>query len=195
MNYLAHLFLAQPTADSHMGNLLGDFRKGADISQYNQQILRGLDNHYLVDKFTDQHATTKAMKQLFKPQYRRFSGIAIDVMYDHFLIQHWTAFHAESFERFKAQSYVKLRERQSIMPPRMHTVIGKITQDDWFEHYREADSVYVAIGNIARRIRFKNDFERSVEDIDLHYEKLEQSFLEFFPQLVNHVNQTALEHK
>ncbi len=25
MNYLAHLYLAQPTADSHFGNLLGDF--------------------------------------------------------------------------------------------------------------------------------------------------------------------------
>ena len=50
MNYLAHLFLARPTADSHFGNLLGDFRRGVDISRYGRAVQLGLKNHYEVDK-------------------------------------------------------------------------------------------------------------------------------------------------
>ena len=40
MNYLAHLFLARPTADSQFGNLLGDFRRGVDIKEFGQDNFR-----------------------------------------------------------------------------------------------------------------------------------------------------------
>ncbi|QOL26850.1 DUF479 domain-containing protein [Thalassotalea sp. LPB0316] len=199
MNYLAHLYLAQPNADSHMGNLLGDFRKGTDITKYSNDILSGLDNHYLVDRYTDGHEIVKSAKQLFEPRYRRFSGIAIDVLFDHFLINHWHSLNKfesnekQSFERFKQQSYHLLLQRQLIMPERMERVVGMMVDDDWFEQYRDLSGVERALINIAKRIRFNNDFAGCVSDVNRHYQAFEQAFLNYFPQLLTHVENHALE--
>ncbi|MDY6889735.1 MAG: DUF479 domain-containing protein, partial [Pseudomonadota bacterium] len=53
MNYLAHLYFAQPTADSHFGNLLGDFGGRRHAEYLPNSVKSALENHYLVDKFTD----------------------------------------------------------------------------------------------------------------------------------------------
>ncbi len=196
MNYLAHLYFAQPNADSHMGNLLGDFRKGAQLDTYSQRIKLGLQNHYLVDKFTDSHPLIKQAKQLFKKEHRRFSGIAIDVLFDHFLIAYWSTYQLKSdvtFNKFKTQSYHYLLVNKSIMPERMQRVVTYMTTDDWFEQYRELDGIARALINIAKRIRFDNDFHHIVDDVYLHYQTLDQIFHQFFPDLAAHVEQSSPE--
>ena len=71
MNYLAHLYLAQTNADSYYGNLLGDFG-GKKLAKFLPTPIKlGLDNHYLVDKFTDSHAEIKQTKRLFSNKRKR----------------------------------------------------------------------------------------------------------------------------
>lgn len=193
MNYLAHLFLAQPTPDSHYGNLLGDFRRGVDINALPNPVLRGLKNHYLVDKFTDQHALVKQAKFIFSAEKQRFSGIAIDVLFDYFLIKHWQQFSSLDFATFKQQSYDLLQKRQPVMPARMKLVTRKIIEQDWFASYAHLDSIGSALDNISRRIRFNNQFSGSIEDIEKHYDELENIFLMFFPELMAHVTQANFE--
>ncbi|CAM4315802.1 hypothetical protein PSOS111911_13045 [Pseudoalteromonas ostreae] len=53
LNYLAHLYLAQPTVDSHFGSLLGGLGGNRHVKQLPITVKNALDNHYLVDKFTD----------------------------------------------------------------------------------------------------------------------------------------------
>jgi len=40
MNFLAHCFLAQPNAESLVGNLLGDFTRGANVDHMPKTVLR-----------------------------------------------------------------------------------------------------------------------------------------------------------
>lgn len=194
MNYLAHLYLAQPTADSHFGNLLGDFGGKRSVSNLSAKVQRGLDNHYLVDKFTDHHQAVHEAKQYFSPQRKRFAGIAIDVVFDHFLIQHWERFNQTPLEEFKANSYQLLQQRINEMPTRMQVVVTNMVNNDWFKEYETTTGVSIALNNIARRIRFANNFGGAIEDIERHYALFENLFLEFFPQLIEHVNQHALEN-
>ncbi|MCW8092530.1 acyl carrier protein phosphodiesterase [Alteromonas sp. ASW11-130] len=193
MNYLAHLYFAQRNADSHFGNLLGDFGGTKFVEEVPTAVRNGLENHYLVDKFTDNHSAIKEAKRLFAAQRRRFAGIAIDVVFDHFLIQHWDSFHTEPLAKFKHHSFALLRERIPCMPPRMQHVISHLTTNDWFKEYESIAGVGLALDNIAKRIRFSNNFEGSVEDISRHYQELEAIFLAFFPQLSQHVRNHALE--
>ena len=87
MNYFAHLYFAKPTVPSHIGNLLGDFRKGVDVASLCPETKRALDNHYVVDRFTDTHEDIKAAKALFTGHTKRFAPVAIDMLFDHFLIK------------------------------------------------------------------------------------------------------------
>ncbi|MCU4674174.1 ACP phosphodiesterase [Catenovulum sp. 2E275] len=193
MNYLAHLYLAKPNADSYFGNLLGDFRKGVDITPLPNTVLYGLKNHYFVDKFTDNHPLIKQAKRLFSKEKQRFAGIAVDVLFDYFLIKHWDSFSDMSFAEFKQQSYARLTSRIAHMPYRMQTVSRQIIQHDWFGSYAELEGIGVALDNIARRIRFQNQFNNSLQDIQVHYTEFEHLFLAFFPQLTYQVQQFGPE--
>lgn len=195
MNYLAHLYLAQPTADSHFGNLLGDFGGKRIANELPVTVKRGLDNHYLVDKFTDHHDMVNQAKQLFSPQRRRFAGIAIDVLFDHFLIQHWERFNQKPLRDFKAESYQLLQQRVHVMPGRMQSVVTSMVNNDWFKEYETTTGIGIALDNIAKRIRFANRFSGAIEDIERHYGAFENVFLEFFPQLIDHVKHHDLENK
>ncbi len=193
MNYLAHLYLAQPNADSHFGNMLGDFGGTKHLKSLPAAVNNGLNNHYLVDKFTDAHAEIKQAKLLFSASKRRFSGIALDVLFDHFLIRHWSRFHQVPFEQFKQKSYRLLNDRLTEMPSKMQIIVRSITTNDWFDEYRTVQGIGLALDNIAKRIRFANKFTGSIEDIHKHYDELEAVFLAFFPQLIAHVEQHGLE--
>ncbi|ASD66297.1 ACP phosphodiesterase [Pseudoalteromonas piscicida] len=193
MNYLAHLYFAKPTAASHFGNLLGDFQKGVNIQALPKPVQLGLQTHRQVDKFTDSHSITKSAKQLFPPTRRRFAGIALDVLYDHFLIKHWQQYHGTSLDDFKRQSFSLLHDNLHIMPAHMQRVVSAMTHNDWFASYESVAGVGHALDNIAKRIRFQNQFGGSEVDIKKHYHRLESGFHTFFPQLVEHIRQQSIE--
>ncbi|WP_377113480.1 ACP phosphodiesterase [Pseudoalteromonas sp. M58] len=193
MNYLAHLYLAKPTADSHFGNLLGDFGGQRQLTHIPTSVKNALDNHYLVDKFTDTHPLVKEAKQLFSAKRRRFAGVAVDVVFDHFLISHWQQFNNQSLIDFKHTSYDLLDRRIPVMPQKMQRVVTSMTKNDWFKEYESIDGVGRALDNIAKRIRFTNNFAGTAEDIIRHYSELDELFLAFFPELIKHVNEFNLE--
>lgn len=195
MNYLAHLALAQPNHHSLVGNLLGDFCKGVPLNSLPATILAGLANHRAVDSFTDQHPLVRQSRLLFSAQRRRFAGIALDVLFDHFLIRHWQQFYPQPFTQYKHQLYRQLAEAEPLMPVAMQRTMQSVRSDDWFGSYQHLPTVAMALERIAKRIRFSNQFSGVLTDIAPNYASLEQTFLLFYPQLQQHVVQLALEHE
>ena len=193
MNYFAHLYLAQPSNDSFMGNLLGDFRKGENTDAFPVQVQAGLQNHLLVDRFTDNHPLVKSAKRLFSPQTRRFSGVALDVLFDHYLINEWPNYHADDFETFKTECYRRLTSRLQVMPASMYRVVSSVIERDWFGHYATYNGTLQAIENLSRRVRFPNQFEKITEEICHHDVELRELFRAFFPELVDEVRRQNIE--
>ncbi len=193
MNYLAHAILAQPNLYSLTGNLLGDFCKGVALDSLPPQILAGLLNHRAVDRFTDQHPLVREAKQMFAVQRRRFAGVALDVLFDHFLIKHWQAYYPQPFADYKIQLYQQLALAEPLMPAAMAHTMRSVRQHDWLHSYQHLASVGQALDQIAARIRFTNQFGGAIDDIAAHYPALEQLFLQFYPRLCQHITALALE--
>ena len=63
MNWLAHLFLADPDVESRLGNLLGDLVKGKARDTLSPGLKRGLECHQIIDVFTDSHSIVKQSKR------------------------------------------------------------------------------------------------------------------------------------
>ena len=194
MNYLAHLFLARPTADSHFGNLLGDFRRGVDISRFGNAVQLGLKNHYEVDRFTDRHTSVLTAKALFRKSRRRFAPVALDIYFDHLLIKHWTLFTTQSFDDFRQQSFSLLERRLPTMPRTMQHSVGHMITHDWFEDYAKEEGIAKAISVVAKRIRFPNTFHLAVDDINANQDEIEKRFLGFFPDLIKHIKNNGPEN-
>tara|TARA_R110002126_G_scaffold8953_14_gene41185 strand:+ start:2905 stop:3504 length:600 start_codon:yes stop_codon:yes gene_type:complete len=193
VNYLAHAALAQPNQFSLVGNLLGDFCKGLQLETLHPAVRAGLENHRATDRFTDYHPIVKAAKVEFSATRRRFAGVALDVLFDHYLIRHWQQFYPQPFTEYKAQLYRKLNDAMPLMPAPMRDTMQRVCRYDWFASYQQLPQLGQALDHIARRIRFANNFSGIITEIMPRYTALEQDFLNFYPQLQQHLKQAGIE--
>jgi acyl carrier protein phosphodiesterase len=194
MNHFAHLALSSTTVESAVGNLLGDFARGVDQHQLPSAVLAGLLNHRAVDRFTDSHPVVLELKSCFSSDRRRFAGIALDIYFDHLLINHWEQFEQRHLETTIDEFYQRLSAGRSLMPgEEMRRVTQRIVDYDWFGSYRDIDSIAQSLDQVAGRIRFANRFDNSIEDIIRHRDLIQDGFFEFYPQLQQHIKQQAIE--
>ena len=194
MNHFAHLVLSQPTLESTVGNLLGDFARGVDPSSLPRAVLAGLQNHRAVDRFTDAHPRVREMKQFFSRERRRFAGIALDIYFDHLLISHWHRFEQRELQAVIDGCYRRMAAARELMPHEtMRRVTGRMVDYDWFGSYRDIDAVAESIDRVASRIRFANRFDNAIEDLLRNHEMIRDGFFEFYPALQRHVAELAIE--
>jgi acyl carrier protein phosphodiesterase len=187
VNYLAHLFLADDTPESLIGNLLGDFLKGLDREQYSISIQQGIKLHLKVDAYTDSHQIVREAKQLISLKRRRYAGVLIDVFYDHFLAKHWTNYSSIKLKSFTQRVYAVLWQNQLILPDRIRKFLPRMIEQDWLVSYQEMSGTEHALNRLAQRAKNGNVFAGSVEELKAHYQELDLSFQIFFPELVNYV--------
>ena len=194
MNHFAHLVLAQPTVESTVGNLLGDFARGVDVDALPAAVRAGLMNHRAVDRFTDTHPLVIEMKREFSPARRRFAGIALDIYFDHLLMQHWQQFEQGSLQEQINGFYKRMSAGQPMMPgAEMRRITQRMVDYDWFGSYRELDAIAESLDRVAARIRFEHRFENAIEDLRRNEASIQEGFLEFFPQLRRHIAELGIE--
>lgn len=183
MNHLAHLFLAPNSPEARVGSLLGDFARGVVPENLPEQVRTGLYHHRAVDAFTDRHPEVIASKRLFSDQRRRFAGVALDILYDHYLLRNWKLFSHVKADTFIDQVYRELAANAALMPEPMQQVTRQIVRHDWFRSYMDLENIGYALDRVAGRIRFTNAFSGIIEEIEEHDGELEHRFLQFFPEL------------
>ena len=188
MNYLAHLYFAEDTPESRVGNLMADFVRGpVDRQPYRGAVMRGMRSHVAVDRYTDGHDVVRESKALVSRPRRRFAGIIVDVCYDHFLARNWPDFSDEPLSDFIERTYGSLRAYRGDMPPVMARVIRHMVKNDWLGGYREVSGIGRALDGLSTRLRRPNSLAGSVEELEANYEEMEGQFLRFFPDLVRHM--------
>lgn len=193
MNFLAHCYLAQPTGQSLVGNLLGDFTRGANLESQPSAILLGLENHQAVDKFTDTHSALIPLKESVSKQRRRFVGIMSDVVFDYFLTKHWKDITDQDFDVFVDHCYQEIEASQAFMHARMQQAMLFMLRDDGLRINSTLEGVGKTLNRVAHKIRFKNSFHGAVEEIEANYAIYEQAFLTLFPELEAHIQLLAIE--
>lgn len=186
MNYLAHLFLANGTPESLIGNLLGDFAKGSVKSLYTAEIRKGIELHRSVDTYTDAHHIFRSSKRLIADRRRRFSGIMVDVFYDHFLAKHWNEYSDVSLDAFSSRVYAILADNQAILPASLLQLIPLMKAHDLLASYKQIEGIDNALKRIATRIKWQNNLGGGIEDLIANYQQLEADFCTFFPELINY---------
>jgi acyl carrier protein phosphodiesterase len=184
LNYLAHLYLADDSDDSLIGNLLGDFVKGRPGRQYNADIVAGIIFHRKIDVYTDAHPMMRASRSRITPQMSRFSGIIIDVCYDHFLARHWQRFSDQDLTVFIQRAYQVLQTNRPILPVRLQRILPFMVSEDWLGRYIELKSVGTTLDRIARRLTRGAQFKGAIVEVEKNYRQIEGDFLSFFPDLI-----------
>jgi acyl carrier protein phosphodiesterase len=185
VNYLAHLFVGGEKPADLVGNMLGDFVTPREIAAYPPQIRAGIRMHQRVDAFSDCHPVFAASRRRFRPPYRRYGGILVDLVYDHFLAKNWDEYSPEvGLPEFAGRAYAVLYEHHAILPASLQRILPHMIGDDWLCSYRDLDNIGRALRGISHRFRRENPLSTALDALQASYYALESDFGLFFPELV-----------
>lgn len=184
MNFLAHVYLAENTPESIVGNMLGDFVNAGFREKFRPEIVRGIIMHQQIDMFTDSHPVFLRSMGRIDGKYRRLKGIMIDLFYDHFLAKHWAQYSDEPLEAFCERIYGIFEQHVSLLSPRLQRILPYMINDNWLLSYRHPEGIGWALSGLSRRISRENRLAESIEQLHQHYEGFESDFREFFPEVV-----------
>lgn len=185
MNFLAHLHLAAHTRSSLTGNLLGDFVKGPLPTGLAAHFDEGIWLHRKIDGFTDSHPEHKAAVACFEAPWRRFGGIVVDMIYDHWLSQHWGLFSTEPLPRFLQHSYDQLLADHLHLPNGLPLPLTRMAEQNWIASYRHREGLGQALNGIGRRLRRPVPLGEALRTLDKQqWQKCEAGFLRFYPALM-----------
>lgn len=183
MNYLAHLYLSEPTEEAWLGSLLGDFVKGPLDGRYGEDVTRAIALHRKIDSFTDAHPLVLQSKLRISPARRRYAGIMMDMFYDHFLAKYWREFHDEPLDEFTARIYAILDRRHATLPERLQRMAPMMAQWNWLASYAQIHSIHTALDRMGQRLKRENRLLNSADELVEHYAELEADFRAFLPEV------------
>lgn len=192
MNWLAHLFLSQPNGEHRLGNLLGDLVKGNRRQELSDRFSDGIKCHLLIDSFTDRHLIVRRSKRRISSQHRRYSGVLIDVFYDHLLARNWHIYSQVCLASFTEDVYNSFLEYWEEIPlfPRM--IILRMIQEDWLGSYYNIAGIEATLSRIKGRLaaKYRNSFMVNyfLTELTDNYVELEKDFKEFFPIIISYLS-------
>lgn len=182
MNFLAHFFLAGSEASWLVGHFLADHIRGSKFIGLPEGIVLGIRHHREVDVFTDNHPMHKEAREIIRPVMGRYSGVVVDVLYDHFLAKNWQDYHHETLEDFSQYVYQTLTTSDHI-DGRPAWVLQHMEAQNWLCQYREIDGIDRVMRGMHRRVGRDNPMDKSAEVLVQAYESLEATFSRFWPDL------------
>jgi acyl carrier protein phosphodiesterase len=184
MNFLAHLYLSGNDPKLMVGNFIGDFVKGRNLrDRFELRIAQGIELHREIDFFTDQHPVVAQSKNRLRPKYRHYSGVIVDVYYDHFLARQWDRFHSQLLPDFADDCYGILQAHSAISPEQVNMMLPYMIKGNWLVNYGQLEGIHRALTGMSRRTPYESKMDEAVFDLKTHYADFEKEFLEFFPAL------------
>lgn len=187
MNWLAHVFLSEPDVEFRLGNLLADIVRGEELRRMSAGFQRGARKHKQIDAFTDSHPVVKRSRSRISPEYRRFSGVLVDVFYDHLLATSWGAYSPIVLDAFTAKFYADIESSSIELPSSARVTLDRIIRHDLLGAYRRVEGVERSLRRVSAYLssRWQREFEleRGVADLIAQRAGFDEDFAEFFPQL------------
>lgn len=188
MNFLAHLYLSGKEEDVIIGNFVADAIKGNSLHIFPEGMERGIRLHREIDHFTDHHPVVLASKNRLSPKYRMYSGVIVDMYYDHFLAKYWAEYSQDDLAQFVARAYFLMIRRFHLLPARSKRILPFMITQNWLVGYRDLISLQRVFNGMSRRTVHPSGMENAITDLKANYDMYENEFRSFFPDITTHID-------
>lgn len=183
MNFLAHIYLSGDDDQLKIGNFMADSIKGKQYQKYPTRIQHGIILHRAIDYYTDTHPVfMQSMQRLF-PKYSHYSGIIVDIYYDHFLAANWEEYCDIPLKKFTRNFYDLIEENYELLPEKVKYFLPYMIRDNWLLSYAELDGIEKVLQGLNRRTGSKSDMHEAIAELKEDYEVFEKEFKDFFEDL------------
>ncbi len=183
MNFLAHVFLSGSDKQLQVGNFIGDYVKGSSYTSYPHRIQQGILLHRAIDSFTDTHPKVMEAKQRLQPVFRLYSGIFVDMFYDHFLASQWQQFSPIPLKRFARRFYKSMLWHYRSLPPRVKGFLPHLIASNRLCVYATIKGLQQSLVIMESHTSLPHKNEEAIAILKENYEWFNKNFHEFFPEL------------
>lgn len=187
MNVLAHIYLSGDSDEIMIGNYIGDYVRGREYLKYPEKIRKGIIIHRNIDSFTDSHPVVHRSKIYFSKRYRHYSGVVIDIIYDHFLTRTWDYFSRKPIDAVAYNFYLAMVNHFQILPEKVKEMFPSFIINNWIESYQTIHGIKKVLKTMSRGTTLPNEYRYAIRELKNNYNALEDDFLEFFPEIIDYV--------
>ena len=183
MNFLAHIYLSGPSNLIKIGNFMADGVRGNQYLTYDSEIQKGIVLHRAIDTFTDAHPLFRKCTKRLHSEYHHYSGVIVDVFFDHFLAKNWNTYSEERLEDFVNNFYTSLITYDKHLTEKAKMMQPYMIEQNWLLNYRSIDGIEKILTQMDRRTKNVSMMRNSVTELRLYYLEFEQDFTHFFQEL------------
>jgi len=183
MNYLAHIYLSGNNTEITIGNFIADGIRGKRYTKYPVNIQKGILLHRQIDTFTDAHPTVRLSTKRLHKNYSHYSGVIVDILYDHFLAKNWHLYSEDPLTEYIEGFYDSLEDHFELLPSRIQKMMPYMIADNWLLSYAKIEGIQKVLNGMNRRTKNISGMHTATNELQEFYAEFEQEFTSFFEEL------------
>ena len=183
MNFLAHIFLSDNNDLIKIGNFMADGIRGKDYLLFPKEVQKGILLHRQIDTFTDSHTIYRKSKHRLHEKYGHYSGVIMDILYDHFLAKNWSKYSNEKLEDFANNFYELLYKNEKILTEKTKMMLPYMSEKNWLVSYATIAGIELILFQMDYRTKNRANMQEAVIELQQYYTEFEEEFTAFFEEL------------
>ncbi len=185
MNFLAHIYLSFNDEEVTIGNFIADSIRGNKYKHLPESVQKGIKLHRFIDTFTDAHPTVRQSTKRLHENYSHYSGVIVDIFYDHFLAKNWKDYSDIPLADFVDNFYNILETNYAILPEKTKHMMPYMMADNWILNYANLEGIGQVLNGMNRRTKNISKMNFAILDLEKYYDEFEIEFSSFFRELIH----------
>lgn len=192
MNFLAHIYLSGENDLVKIGNFMADGIRGNDYLKFPDEVIKGILLHRQIDTFTDLHPIYRKSKHRLHEKYGHYSGVIMDILYDHFLAKNWNEYSYEKLEDYVESFYKSLENNKAILSEKTKSIVPYMIDQNWLASYASLVGIEKILFQMDYRTKHRANMQEAIVELQEFYFQFEEEFTLFFEELREFSNQKLL---
>ncbi|MCW3077153.1 MAG: phosphodiesterase [Bacteroidetes bacterium] len=185
MNYLAHSFLSYNQPGLLIGNFIADHIHGNHFENYPTEVIEGVKLHRKIDTFTDAHVKFKESKRFFYNGYEKYSGILVDIYFDHLLAENFNAYSNIPLKTYCQNVYGVYQSHIDLLPASSKGFLTYVLENNIYSAYSTPEGIERVLFHLSHRINHGIWLQGSLELFKENKKQLQRNFEIFFRDAQN----------
>ena len=186
MNFLAHIYLSGENDLLKIGNFMADSIHGRNYNNFQIEIKKGILLHRSIDSFTDTHPIYRQSKHRLHEKYGHYSGVIMDIFYDHFLATNWNTYSEIKLEEYAQNFYKLLQDHYDLLTEKAQGMLPYMLGRNWLVSYATIEGLQMILFQMDHRTKNRVDMHESIVELKHYYTEFETEFKLFFEELRAH---------
>lgn len=186
MNFLAHIYLSGNNDLLKIGNFMADSIHGQNYNHYPPEIKKGILLHRSIDSFTDMHPIYRQSKHRLHEKYGHYSGVIMDIFYDHFLAKNWAVYSEVRLEDYAQTFYKLLQDNFELLTTKAQGMLPYMMGRNWLVSYASIEGLQMILFQMDHRTKNRVAMHEAIIELKQYYLEFETEFKLFFEELRQH---------